>query len=99
MRKITNRKALVELRIGNHKLMIESGRYDQITRENRLCPSYRSNQLKTKLTSFSTALNFLFQEKNKVQLYVHNINQLPAIEVIKELMNSSNYFVTKVFNC
>ena len=29
----------------------------------------------------------------KVQFYVHNIKQLPPIEAIKELMNSSNYFV------
>ena len=30
---------------------------------------------------------------NKVQFYIHNIKQLPLIAAIKELMNSSNYFV------
>ena len=30
---------------------------------------------------------------NKVQFFVHNIKQLPPVEAIKELMNSSNYSV------
>ena len=39
-RKLNNRKELVKLRIGNHKLLIETGRYD-----NRLCPTCKSNQI------------------------------------------------------
>ena len=44
-RKLNNRKELVKLRIGNHKLLIETGRYDQIPRDNRLCPTCKSNQI------------------------------------------------------
>ena len=33
--KLSERKGLVKFRIGNHKLMIETGRYDQII---KLCP-------------------------------------------------------------
>ena len=40
--KLSERKELV---IGNHKLRIETGRYDQITRVNRLCPICASNQI------------------------------------------------------
>ena len=44
--------------------MIESGRYDQIPRENRLSLADLM-KLKTIYTSFSTAaLNILFQETN-----------------------------------
>ena len=32
------RRALVKLRISNHKLMIEIGRYNQPTKDNRHCP-------------------------------------------------------------
>ena len=32
------RMALVKLRISNHKLMIEIGRYNQTTKDNRHCP-------------------------------------------------------------
>ena len=32
------RRALVKLRISNHKLMIELGRYSQTTKDNRHCP-------------------------------------------------------------
>ena len=32
------RRALIKLRISNHKLMIEIGRYNQTTKDNRHCP-------------------------------------------------------------
>lgn len=36
-RKNPNRKTLVKLRISNHKLLIETGRYNNIPRSDRLC--------------------------------------------------------------
>ena len=54
-KKITDRKALVKLLIGmNHKLMIESARVGFALPGNLM-------KLKTKATSFSTALNILLQ--------------------------------------
>ena len=77
--------------------MIESGRYDQIPRENRLYPSLRSNEIedKTHFLFNCPKLDSIQRDEfyNKVQFYVHNIKQLPPMEAIKELMNSSNYFV------
>ena len=95
-KKITNRKALVKRRIGNHKLMIESGRYDQIPRQNRLCPCCRSNEIEDETHFLFNCPKYSIQRDelyNKMQFYVHNIKQLPPIEAIKELVNSSNYFV------
>ena len=43
--KLSERKELVKLRIGNHKLSIETGRYDQFPRVNRLYPIRASNQV------------------------------------------------------
>ena len=37
-RKNPNRKTLVKLRISNHKLNIETGRYNKISRCDRICP-------------------------------------------------------------
>ena len=37
-RKNPNRKTLVKLRISNHQLNIETGRYDKISRCDRICP-------------------------------------------------------------
>ena len=37
-RKNLNRKTLVKLRISNHKLNIETGRYDKISMCDRICP-------------------------------------------------------------
>jgi len=43
--KLSESKELVKFRIGNHKLRIETGRYDQIPRVKRLCPISVSNQI------------------------------------------------------
>ena len=43
--KLNERKEQVKFRIGNHKLRIETGRYDQIPRVNRLCPLFKSYQI------------------------------------------------------
>jgi len=43
--KLSKRKEQVKFRICNHKLRIETGRYDQITRVNRLCPICESKQV------------------------------------------------------
>ena len=62
-RKLNNRKELVKLRIGNHKLLIETGRYDQIPRDNRLCPTCKSNQIEDEIHLLfyqSILLNFFF---------------------------------------
>ena len=52
--KLNERKELVKFRIGNHKLMIETGRYSQIPRVN--------SKLRMKFTYFFTVLNTQFLE-------------------------------------
>ena len=43
--KLSESNELVKFRIGNHKLRIRTGRYDQIPRVNRLCPICASHQI------------------------------------------------------
>ena len=76
--------------------MIESSRYDQIPRENRLLPSYRSNEIEDEIHFLFNCPKYSIPRDefyNIVQFYVHNIKQLPRIEAIKKLMNYSNCFV------
>ena len=75
-RKRNNRKELVKLRIGKHKLLTETGRYDQIPRDNRLCPTCGSNQIEDEF-------HLLFQmnlQKNRKSNTKHNIITFYAIK-------------------
>jgi len=47
--KQTERKALVKLRTGNHKLMIKIGRYEQIPHEKRICQVCMATNLPDKI--------------------------------------------------
>ena len=79
-----------------NQLMIESGRYDQILRENRLCPSCSSSEIEEEIHFLFNCPKYSIPRDefyNEVQFHVHNIKQLPPIEANKELMSSSNYFV------
>ena len=87
-------KKLVKLRISKHKLMIELGRYNQITRDNRNCPFCGSNQIEDEIhflfhcSKCSLISNNFY---NKVKILIPNITQLPVNLLINELMNTSNY--------
>ena len=53
-RATAGRRALVKLRISNHKLMIEIGRYNQTTKDNRHCHFRGCNVIEDEV-------NFFFQ--------------------------------------
>ena len=94
------RRALVKLRISNHKLMIEIGRYNQTTNDSRHCPFCGCNVIEDEV-------HFLFQCPTysmirnkfyyKVKTLIPSIAQLPINVLINELMNSSNYFINIQF--
>jgi len=52
--KLNERKELVKFRIGNHKLMTESGRFSEIPRVIRLCPTCGNHVLRLRFTSESS---------------------------------------------
>ena len=85
----------MKLRISNHKLMIEIGRYNQTTEDNRHCPFCGCNVIEDEVRflfqcpTYSMIRNKFYY---KVKTLIPNITQLPKNGLINELMNSSNYF-------
>ena len=76
--------------------MIELGRYNHISRDNRLCQVYGSNQIEDEIHFlFHCSKYSIIRDNfyNKIQTLIPNIRQLPVNEQIIELMNSSNYFI------
>ena len=86
----------MKLRIGNHKLLIETGRYDQILRDNRLCPTCKSNQIEDEIhllfhcTKYCSLRDEFYK---KIENQIPNITQLPPLQATKKLMNSDNYYL------
>ena len=94
------RRALVKLRISNHKLMIEIGRYNQPTKDNRHCPFCGCNAIEDEVhLLFQCPTYSMIRNKFycKVKTLIPNITQLPSKGLISELMNSSNYFINIQF--
>ena len=92
-RKNPNTKTLVKLRISNHKLNIETGRYDNISRCNRICPVCG--------LSVEDEIHFLFDCPkyssirddvfNKIDIRIPNYKHIPISTLIIQLLNSSDY--------
>lgn len=76
--------------------MIENGRYDQIPKVNRFCPTRGYNR-RWNLLNYSTSLNtqvLRFYRKKEYRL--PNIKQWPPFQATKELMNTVNYHVNMI---
>ena len=78
--------------------MIERGRYNQTTKDNRHCPFCGSNLIEAfffnVLRILWLAMNFTIKSRLWFQII---ITQLPINGLINELMNSSNYFINIQF--
>ena len=83
----------MKLRISNHKLNIETGRYDNISRCNRICPVCG--------LSVEDEIHFLFDRSkyssieddvfNKIDTRIPNYKHMAISTLIIQLMNSSDY--------
>ena len=92
----SERRALTKLRISNHKLMIELGRYNQISRDDRICPVCGWNQIEDEIHFLFYCSKYSIMRDNyfnKIQTLIPNIRHLPVNDLIIELMNSSIYFI------
>ena len=82
--------ATVKLRMSNHKLVIEIGRYNQTTKDNRYCPFCGSNLIEDEAhfcfqcPTYSMIRNKFYY---KVKTLIPNITQLPINGLIS-IVNS-----------
>ena len=80
--------------------MIEIGRYNQTTEDNRHFPFCGCNVIEDEVhfllqcPTYSMIRNKFYY---KVRTLISNITQLPSNRLINELMNSSNYLVNIQF--
>ena len=90
------RKTLLKLRISCHKLRIETGRYDNITRNERLSNFLNCNNIEDEThflldcQAYSQVREILF---SKIESRLPLLRLLPRETLLSHLMNSANYFV------
>ena len=95
------RRALVKLRISNHKLLLEIGRYNRTTRDNRHCPLCRSNLIEEDVHFVFRCFTYPMIRNNfynKIKTLIPNITQLPVNDLINELMNSYDVILVLFLN-
>ena len=91
-----SRKTLVKLRISSHKLRIETGRYDNIPRDERLCNLCNCNRIEDEThflldcPSFSSTRDmFLSKLEPKIPFLCLQSHE----SLLSYLMNSTDYFI------
>ena len=87
---------LVKIRISNHKLRIETGRYNQTFRNDRFCPICNSGIIEDEFHFFFNCPKYSIpREKfyNQIQQTFVDFNQLFYTKLIVKLMNSQNFSV------
>ena len=95
-RKNPSRKALVKLRISSHKLRIETGRYDNIPRDERLCNLCNCNRIEDEThflldcPSFSSIRDMFF---SKLEPKIPFVRLQSHESLLSHLMNSTDYFI------
>ena len=92
-----NRKTPVKLRISNHKLYIETGRYDKISRCDRICHVCGLD--------IEDEIHFLFNCPkyssirddffNKIENRIPTYKHMPISTLIIQLMNATDYYLNK----
>ena len=81
-RKNRSRKTLVKLRISSHKLRIETGRYDNIPREERLCNLCNCNRINDEThflldcPSFSSIRDMFFSKLEPKVPFLYDYNHM-----------------------
>ena len=100
-RKNPSRKTLVKLRISSHKLRIETGRYDNIPRDERLCNLCNCKRIEDEThflldcPSFSSIRDMFF---SKLEPKIPFLRLQSRESLLSHLMNSTDYFITIYIN-
>ena len=95
-RKNPSRKALVRFRISSHQLRIETGRYENIPRNERICHFCTSNKIEDEnhflldCKAYSQIRDIFF---SKLETKIPDFKSLSHDTLISLLMNSSDYLI------
>ena len=95
-RKNPSRKALVRFRISSHQLRIETGRYEKIPRDERICYFCTGNKIKDEnhflldCKAYSQIRDKFF---SKLGTKIPDFKSLSHDTLISLLMNSSDYLI------
>ena len=94
-RNSANRKDLLKLCISNHKLMIETGRYDKTPYNDRFCPVCNSGIIEDISRFLLHCSKYSIPRKKFYNQIQHNFVdfQLSCTYLITKLMNSQNFSV------
>ena len=96
-RKNPSRKTLVKLRISSHKLRIETGRYDHIAPDERLCSLFNCIRVEDEThflldcLSFSSILRQMFFSKLEPKIRFLRLQSHETL--LSHLMSSTDYFI------
>ena len=86
----------MKIRINNHKLMIETGRYNQTPHIDRFCPVCNSGIIEDEFHFLLHCPKYSIPRKkfyNQIQHNFVDFNQLSCTELIIKLMKSQNFSV------
>ena len=95
-RKNPMRRTLVKLRIGCHNLLVETGRYDKIPLDERICPLCSTNKIEDEthlLLDCQTHSSMRDIFLSKIETKIDDIRKLSHENLISQLMNSNDYYV------
>ena len=84
------RRTLIKLRIGCHNLRVETGRYDKIPLDERICPLYSGNKIEDEThllrdCQIYSSMRDIFLSKIKTK--IDDIRKFSHENLISQLMN------------
>ena len=89
-------RTLVKLRIGCHNLRVETGRYDKIPLEERICPLCTGNKIEDETHLLLDCQRYSSMRDiflSKIEAKIDEIRKLSHENLISQLMNSNDYYV------
>ena len=95
-RKNPGRRTLVKLRIGCHNLRVETGRYDKIALDERICPLCSGNKIEDETHLLLDCQRYSSMRDiflSKIETKIDDIRKLSHKNFISQLMNSNDYYV------
>ena len=96
LEKIPREEKLVKFRIGCHKLRVETGRYDKIPLDERICPLCSGNKIEDEIHLLLDCQRYSSMRDiflSKIETKIDDIRKLSHENLISRLINCNDYYV------